>query len=126
MRIIGRIIVILTAALLVVGVTFAFSRSSSTTGTNAGFPQRGEFTPGQSSVTAGSGTAQENGGFRPGAERGRGGAGGFFNLFEVGKNLGVIAIIIAIVAPIVHFTTKRKQRAAVEQQQAPPNPTLPV
>lgn len=119
MKIIGRILIILAAALLVVGITFAFSRLSSTTATNAG-----AVTQGQSGGTVVSGTAQENGGFRPGAERSRGGARGFFSLFEVGKNLAIIVVIIAILAPIVHFTTKRKQRAAIEQQQAPPNPTL--
>lgn len=113
MHMFGRILAILAAALVVVGITFAVARSGYLTNTTRQGPPSG-FTQGQ----AGSPQAR---GPRGGGDSG---AGGLFALFEVGKNLGIIAVIVAVVAPISHVLSKRKQRNRSERRAGPPDPQV--
>lgn len=108
MRLIARTLIILTAALLVCGATYALASSGYA---QTAFPARAgrgadgkssppEFTPGSANGTGGA----EGGPNRPGGERG--GPGGFGAL-EVLKNLGIVAVITVIVAPILGLIRRR-------------------
>jgi hypothetical protein len=113
MRLIARTLIILTAALLVCGATYALAGSAYL---QTAFPARagrGEsaqggppaFTPGTADST-GTGVGRPN---RPGGERG--GFGGF-GAIEVLKNLAIVAAIVAVVAPILHLARRRTRSAA--------------
>ena len=101
MKLIGRTLAILAAALIVVGATFALGNSGMLGG--FGGPGGGEFrerqTAGATTGTAAQGTRPqrgEGGGFREGGREG--GPGGFFAIAELGKSVGVIGVIVALVA----------------------------
>ena len=108
MRLVARTLIILTAALLVCGATYALAGSAYV---QTAFPARGgrgenaqarppAFTPDTADST-GSGIGPPN---RPGGERG--GFGGF-GAIEVLKNLAIVAVIVAIIAPILHLARRR-------------------
>ena len=114
MRLIARTLIILIAALLVCGATYALAGSAYA---QTAFPARagrGEnaegrppaFTPGTANGTGSTAAARPN---RPGGERG---AGGGFSAFEVLKNLAIVALIVAIGAPIAHLARRRARSAA--------------
>lgn len=111
MKIISRTLVILAAALVVVGITFAVARSGYLTSAARQGPPSG-FSQGQAGASQGTGVRAERG------------AGGLFALFEVGKNLGIIAVIVAIVAPISYVLSRRKQRNSIRRQASPPDPQV--
>ena len=116
MKIIGRTLVILAAALVVVGITFAVARSGYLTSAARQGPPSG-FSQGQAGASQGTGA-------RGGPGRGERGSGGLFALFEVGKNLGIIAVIVAIVAPMSYVLSRRKQRTSTQRQASPPDPQV--
>lgn len=121
MKIIIRALVIFMAALVVCGGTWVYARSS---GTNAGFPQRGEFTQGQQTAGAPNVQGTANGQFRPreGGREGRGG-GGIFGFLEMGRSLIVIAVVI-VVFSLAARLFRRTPAARTKTTQSPPDPTL--
>jgi hypothetical protein len=88
MKLIGRILVLLLAALLVAGGTYALGNAGLLGSTAGGPPAGASFNGG----TPPSGSFQGHG---SGGEHASGGAGA---LVEIGKNLSVIAVIVALVA----------------------------
>ena len=119
MKIIGRTLAILAAALLVCGAAYALAQSS---GTASGFPERGGFARqqagGPSAGQDGFG-GTERGRFPggPDGERGRGMS--LFGAVEVARNLAIIAVIVAIGAPIAALA-RRRRSGKPGQQHSPP------
>lgn len=113
MKLIGRTLAILVAALLVCGVTYAIGNS----GIGAGFGgQRGDFGDRQFSAPAASGAAQGTTATgavqpqrrqRPEGERGGRDGGGLFAFVEVGQSFVIIAIIVAVVAGAQSYIKRR-------------------
>ncbi len=115
LKIIGRTLVILATALVVAGATFAFAGTSSAAGPNGGFPARGAFEqrPGNTAGEFGRGDAP--GGF----DHEREGSAGFFGATEIIKNLIIIGVIVAIVAPLAHLLRRRRPGAQFGGPQSP-------
>jgi len=90
MRLLGRTLAILFAALLVAGATYALG-SAGLIGSASGGPPGAAVTS-DGGPPAGS---QAGEGHRPGDDRE---SGGIFGALEVGKNLAIMAIIVALVA----------------------------
>jgi hypothetical protein len=113
MRLIARTLVILMAALLVCGATYALAGSeyaqtvfpSRAGRVEAAEGRRSDFAPG----TAGSAGGFEGRPEGPGGERG--GPGGF-GAIEVLKNLAIVAVIVLIAAPILRLAQRRTRSAA--------------
>jgi hypothetical protein len=121
-KILGRTLAILAAAMVVVGALIAFWPTSAAGELGGRFPERGAFVPGQPAGPAFGGAAGPNAGtspaeFRGGRERGR--SPGLFAAGELLRSLLVISVVVAIVAPIAHLL--RKRRTAV-QFRRPPQP----
>jgi hypothetical protein len=113
MRLIARTLIILTAALLVCGATYALAGSRYV---QTAFPARagrGENVEGRpSAFTPGTADGAESIVGRPegpGGERGRSGG---FGAIEVLKNLAIVAAIVVIVAPILRLARRRTRSAA--------------
>ncbi len=130
MRIIIRACIILVAALSVCGGTWALVHSS---GTNAGFPQRGEFAQRQGRFGEGNTQGRfgapntqgnPNAQFRPrdGGREGRGG-GGIFGFLEVGRPLIMIAVVMVVFSLLARLF-RRTPAARTKTAQSPPDPTL--
>lgn len=126
MKLLARTLSILAIALLVVGATIAFSRTSYATTT---FAQRGpdrargEFSGGFTAQPGASpGTARDTFRNRGDVERGRRGGINLFGIVDIIKNLVLIAIIVMLIAPLVRQLQKRQARLST-QRRAPPNPT---
>lgn len=121
MKIISRTLAVLAAALLVCGAAYALAQSS---GTNSNFPERGGFDR-RGQLEGGPPLGQ--GGFggserRPfpgdfGRERGRGMS--LFGAVEVFRNLVIIAVIIAIAAPIAGRLRKRRPNKPAQPHSPP-------
>jgi hypothetical protein len=119
-KIITRTLILLAAALVVVGITMALQSAGllASVGAPGGFegrpsggsfeggPPPGGFTPG------GEGMRHEGFGDRGGfGDRHEGGRGGMFNASEIVKNLGVTAVIIAVFVLLSRaFNAFRPQR----------------
>ena len=110
MKIIGRTLAILAAALLVCGAAYALAQSG---GTASDFREGGGFARSQPGQQEGRSSFGQDG-FR-GSDRGRfpGEFGrergmSLFGIGEVVKNLAIIAVIIAIGAPIAGLLRKRR------------------
>ena len=111
MKLVGRTVAIVLAALLVCGATYALG-TAGLLGSG-----RGEFRERQrAGQTNATGTQLETqaqppqGQFPEGFEgRGRGGreGGGLFGLFEVGKSLAIVALIVAVVASAQSMIRRR-------------------
>ena len=117
MKIIFRICLILLAALAVCGGTWLYARSN---GTNAGFPQQGEFAQ-QRPFGAPDAQGNANGQFRPreGGREGRGGGGGgLFGILEVGRPFVMIAVVIAVFS-LVARVVRRKPGPRTKTTQSP-------
>ena len=104
MKILGRILIILTTFALVMGITYVAVSAASSASGSPGFPafERGD------------------GGFpRPDGERPqfpggegrefRGGRGGLRWIFGVVKNVGIIAIIVALIVWLKDFLRSRNR-----------------
>ncbi|HEY0606908.1 MAG TPA: hypothetical protein VGD58_28570 [Herpetosiphonaceae bacterium] len=128
MRIFIRVLVILVAALIVSGATFAFSRTGSAM--NMGGPQRGQFERRPAATSDGAVAAQQNiapqfdgagppEGFRRGGERG----GGLFGVMDVAGKFLIIALIVAVVSFISRVTRPLQARLASRRKQSPPAAT---
>ncbi len=107
MKIIGRIVILLVAAAVVIGLTYALSQTAaarSAVGGRGGFEGRGEFGGGDPNRAPGNfgGRGDGQGNFQGGFERGpRGGDFerdfGGISLLVVLRNLGIIAGVIVVV-----------------------------
>ena len=113
MKLIGRTLIILAAALVVAGATFAYGQSGYAGGRES-FAERGV-------------QAQQAGQPAPGADRGdfrRGGPGGrehdrgpsLFGIGEIVKDLLIIGVIVAAVALATRGLRGRRDRAPAMQE----------
>ena len=118
MKIIGRILIILLAASVVVGAAWALTRN----GANAQFaPGEARFRPDGDSDGQGFAPGQLPDGFSPGQrpegfreggfDRGR--RGGFLPLGWI-KNIGLIAVIVAVIV-FVEYVMDRRRRKRFEK-----------
>ncbi len=116
MKIIGRTLIILAAALVVAGALFAFRQTE-----YARMP--GESRPGRMRIEAGEARPD---GFAPGGFEHRNRAGGdehqasLAGLVEVGKNLAIIAAIVALVVMLERVTRGLRQRTVARQVETEP------
>lgn len=129
MKLLIRVLIILAAALIVSGATFALSRSGFAQ--NMSGPQRGQVarrpsaaadgatTNGQTSAPQFEGGPPQGG--RPGGERD---GGGLFSLVEVGGHLVVIALIVAAVSFLSRVTQPLQARLAARRKATPPTSTV--
>ncbi|MBV9786703.1 MAG: hypothetical protein JOZ51_00905 [Chloroflexi bacterium] len=129
MKLLLRVLMIVVAALIVSGATFALSRTS--LASNMSGPQRGQFERRPSTTADGASTREQASapqldgagppeGFRRGGERG---GGGLFSLVEVGGHLLVIALIVAAVSFLSRVTQPLQARLAARRKPAPPAST---
>ncbi len=130
MKLLGKIVVILTAALMVVGGTLALEKGGALSRLTAGGPgERGERPAGA--------PADFDGDFAAGQRPERGGEGArdwVGSLLSMGRNLGIIAAVVAGVALLgwlarqaTQATTRRKlAKAAVppSKEEMAPNEFL--
>lgn len=114
MKILGRMLIILVAALVVVGVTFALGHSSFATSLNTA-PPRGQFAPRPPDGPVGQG-------FPVGRRPGGVGAPWYFGLMEVGQNFVIIGAIVAAGTQGLRLA-RRRPTPAGQRRQSPPNPT---
>jgi hypothetical protein len=105
MKTLGRILIILAVTALVTGALYLIVNAGGT-GTASTFPQRGERFASARTFEAGARPEFEGG--RP--ERGERGGGWVFGLI---KNVGVIALLVAILV-LPKELAKRKRLAAVK------------
>lgn len=118
MQIITRTLIILAAALLVVGVTMALGQSGALSSlSGGGGPQAQGHAYATTSET--DETTDDTG--APPARGGHGEQGGMslFGAVEIGKNLGVIGVIVAAVA-LVTGLTRRLARGTRGRPSPPP------
>jgi hypothetical protein len=97
MKIIGRTLAILAAALVIVGALLAFASSSYTTGLGSGMPDRPAVVQTSTTETAtngGAAAASATAGFHHAEASGA----SLFGIVEVLKNLIIVGVIITIVA----------------------------
>lgn len=101
MKTLGRTLIILLAFALVMGITYTVvNAASSSIGTPA-FERGGQSFPRPEGVRPPNGEGREF----------RGGASGLRLLFGMTKNIGIIAIIVALVVWLQDFTRKRTRDA---------------
>ena len=118
MKLIGRTLIILLAALAVVGATMALAGNSTAGTFGEGSPRQGFE---QNGNNAQGGFQPPAGGNFEGRRGGRGGeGGGLFRAGELLKSLGVIGGIVLIVAPIAGLLRRRKNVHITPRQAAPP------
>jgi hypothetical protein len=120
MKTLGRVLIILFAAALITGAMLALvNGNGSSSAMPFDRPGGAEFRP---QGDAPSGEMPEGGfpeGMRPGrgGEGGRGGAGGTRWMFGLVKNVGVIALLVAVIV-IPKSLFKKKATPQVAEQQA--------
>lgn len=109
MKIIGRTLAILAAALLIVGATVAIVQNTASASLA---PGRAEFRQPPANLSAEDAGGASFAGARPprGADHGAGGSS-LFGLLEVAKNLGIIAVIVAVVAGAGSLLRSGRQRS---------------
>lgn len=119
MKIITRILIILLAASVVVGATWALTRN----GANAQFaPHEGNFRPNgngnSASNTPNFGQRPEgftNGGFRPeGRDR-----GGSFSVLSLLRTLIPLSVVVAIGVLLDHLISSKRSRHLAAQEEPP-------
>ncbi len=107
MKMIGRIAIILLAAAVVVGATWALTRN---TGRGQAIPAETQFRPGDGFGGEEFAPHQRPEGWREGGfERGRDG----FRPFGWIKNIGLIAMIVAVVVLFERFLDRKRVNHAV-------------
>lgn len=107
MKIIGRIIAILAAALAIAGATFALAGSSSAAAPNGNFAARRGF----EQQPGGAGGEFGRGDVPGGLERGR--PAGLFGASELVKNLIIVGVIVAIVAPLARLIRRGRPKPEI-------------
>jgi hypothetical protein len=109
MRLIARTLIILIAALLVCGATYALASSRYVQTAFPARARRGEDVEGRPPAFA-SGTADGVGRpDGPGGERERSGG---FGVVEMLKNLAIVAVIVVLAVPILRLARRRTRSAA--------------
>lgn len=98
MKTLGRILIILAAFALVMGITYVSVNGISASGNAPVFERRGEGFPGPEGV-------------RPPGGEGRGGGSILRLTFGFVKNVGIVAIIVALVVWFKDFLEKRRRTA---------------
>lgn len=109
MKIVGRTLVILSAALVVGGITFAIGLSSAGTNTNAAGPG------GQLAQRRPPGAGESD--FREGRSPEGAGASWVFSLFQVVQNFVIVGVIVTIGALALNWLRRRSRPA---RQRIPP------
>jgi hypothetical protein len=105
MKTIGRILIILAVFSIFAGlIVLAVNASGSNAPDFSGAPQ---FRPG-----GGDGIRPEGDGNRP--ERDRGGAGGPRWMFDLVKNVGVVAVLVTIIVWPKSIAKKRRKQAGIK------------
>lgn len=118
MKVLGRIVIIVAAALMVVGATVVFANSGAAASV-VGSPGRGAGVERQApEAAAGQAPPADRGRPERGADGGRGGGGWLAGLAEVGRTVGVMAVIIAGV--VLAQRGGRRLRSATRPRTAPP------
>jgi hypothetical protein len=113
MRIIARTLIILIAALLVCGATYALAGSMYAPTAFPARAGRGENAAGRPSAsTPGAADGTGNSVGRPQVPGGERGGSGGFGAIEVLKNLAIVAVIVAIGTPILGLARRRAHPAA--------------
>lgn len=132
MQFLGRTLVILAAALVVVGITVAVSRVGLASGGNGSFQQRGEFVqrPGRAaaaeSAAVPGGRQAERERAHPGAHGRHAGGAGLFGLGELLKNLVVVGLIVAAVVQGPRLEHWLRRNRDVSPQRPPADPAESV
>lgn len=119
MRLIARILLILAAAGAVVGVSMALVGAQ---GARAGAPRRGaptQMQTGDASASPGTTDGEQRRGGPGGFERGGGRAPSLFGAGEMLKDLVIIALIVAIMAPLSRLLGRMR---SVSEKRANPEP----
>ncbi len=99
MKTLGRILIIVAAIAMVMGITYMAVNAGGTSSQNApAFEQHDRFPP--------------NGGQRPDF-RGEGDRGGGGWMFGMIKNLGIVAVIVALIALPKNWLQKNRQAVPV-------------
>ena len=121
MKLIARILLILAAAGAVVGVTMALV---GTQGARTDAPRRGalaQVQPGDTNALPGSaGDEQQRGGGRGGFEHSGGRAPSLFGAGEMLKDLVIIALIVAISAPLTRLLIRLRSDPEKRANPEPP------
>jgi hypothetical protein len=105
MRTIARTLLILAAALAVVGATIAFRQSPYAGMLSSGEPERGGF-----ERPAGEIAQEAPAGFEPGAGRGHHDEWSLGGLVEAARNLAIMGVIIAIAVLVGYGRDLRRMR----------------
>ena len=116
LKLIARILIILAAAILVVGVTFAIVYASGAAQAASNFRGGGRFQPGGEHA-GGFIPGQGAGGFRDGGNhlgRGEFGSGGTSVLFNLLSNLGTIAVIVVVVVLVERLLENVRRRKVIK------------
>lgn len=123
MKLIGRTIIILIAALVVVGATFAYGRSGYAGGGRERFPTQGDAAaqdssagqPGFDPAAPGAGSGEFRRGEGPGGrDHNRGPS--LFGVGEIVKDLLIIGIIVAAVSLVMHRWNGGRDQAPAAQE----------
>jgi hypothetical protein len=121
MKTLYRTFAILAAALVIVGALIAFSSTSSGT-SPSGMPQRNPIVQSQVNSSGASSSSATSGAAEP-FEHDSASGPSLAGLAEVLKNLGLVAVIIAIVSQSKRLLSrKRPPDKPVRRQSAPPTP----
>lgn len=118
MKLLVRTLIILAAAGLISGITFAVAGSSYAQALFPAGPRRGEFAGARPPEAASGATADGTSSATPRAgEVGREGGGrpGGFAAVELLKNLAIVAVIVALAAPIQRLARRRTKPIANRQ-----------
>ncbi|HOU40799.1 MAG TPA: hypothetical protein PK829_05985 [Promineifilum sp.] len=122
MKLLGKIVVILMAALMVVGGTLALEKNGALSSLTAGGAgEQGEGAPADFDGAFAPGQRPERGDGDFGGEGGRDGAG---SLMSIGRNLGTIAAIVAGVALLgwlARQTSQATNRSKLAKAAMPPD-----
>ena len=109
MRIIRRTLAILAAAMIVVGVTFGFARSSSAQALAPARSPQSQSAGGTIDASAAGRRGPPAGEF--GRERNR--SASLFGVVEIVKDLAIVGIIVALVALVTRVTVGRRPKSAL-------------
>lgn len=120
MKIIGRTLAILAAALAVAGITFALARNGLIASGRGGRPERGAFGPsGQFQPQRGlppGGAPFGSGEFRGGPDHEGGRGASLFGVVEIVKNLVIMGAIIAVVSMLMRRLPAQRDRKPQARQ----------
>ena len=120
MKIVARILLILAAAGAVTGISIALVRSQ---GARAGMPRReapAQAQAGGANALPGSASAERRRGDGPGGFEHGGRSPSLFGAGEMLKDVVIIALIVAIVAPLARLLSRRRPSSGNQPDPGPP------